>query len=44
MPWRLRLTDMLGRAVRRWQLGRRPMHSGLATTELEEAAAATNLP
>jgi hypothetical protein len=44
MPWRLRLTDMLGRALRRWQLDGRAMHSGVATTELEEAAAATELP
>jgi hypothetical protein len=39
MPWRLRLTDMLGRALRCWQLNRRPMDSGLAKAELKDAAA-----
>jgi hypothetical protein len=39
MPWRLRLTDMLGRALRRWQPSRAPMDSGMVKTEMEDAAA-----
>ena len=39
MPWRLRLTDMLGRALRRWQPERRRLNSGAAMTELASAEA-----
>jgi hypothetical protein len=39
MPWRLRLTDMLGRALRRWQPKGRLLDRGVAKTALVGAAA-----
>jgi len=39
MPWRLRLTDLLGRTLRRWQLKRRRLNSGVAKTALADALA-----
>jgi hypothetical protein len=39
MPWRLRLTDMLGRALRLWQLKGRALGTGVAKGEPEDAEA-----